>query len=101
MVKGKDGERYILANEQHTTLQESVIIASELYPELNLKVPKKVPKWLLYSVAGLMEFWSKITGKEPQLQRQYVNMFYGLKQDFDISKSRRDLGFNPASSKMH
>ena len=47
-----------------------------------------------------MEFGSKITGKEPQLQRHYLDMFYGLKQDFDISKSRRDLGFNPRPSKM-
>ncbi|WP_180957950.1 NAD-dependent epimerase/dehydratase family protein [Psychroflexus sp. MES1-P1E] len=99
MLKGNDGERYILSNEQHTTLQESVKIASELFPELKLKTPKKVPKWLLYSVAGLMEFTSKITGKEPQLQRHYLDMFYGLKQDYDITKSKLELGFNPKPSK--
>ena len=99
MLKGNDGERYILSNEQHTTLQESVKIASELYPELKLKTPKKVPKCLLYSVAGLMEFTSKITGKEPQLQRHYLDMFYGLKQDYDITKSKLELGFSPKPSK--
>ena len=99
MIKGANGERYILSNEQHTTLQESVKIASELYPELKLKTPKKVPKCLLYSVAGLMEFSSKISGKEPQLQRHYLDMFYGLKQDYDITKSREELGFNPKHSK--
>ena len=99
MLKGNNGERYILSNEQHTTLQESVKIASELYPELKLKTPKKVPKCLLYSVAGLMEFTSKISGKEPQLQRHYLDMFYGLKQDYDITKSREELGFNPKHSK--
>ena len=99
MLKGKNGERYVLSNEQHTTLQESVKIASELYPELKLKIPKKVPKWLLYSVAGLMEFGSKITGKEPQLQRHYLDMFYGLKQDYDIRKSKQELGFNPKPPK--
>tara|TARA_R110002096_G_scaffold28336_13_gene85949 strand:+ start:7032 stop:8042 length:1011 start_codon:yes stop_codon:yes gene_type:complete len=100
MQKGKNGERYILANEQHTTLQESVKIASELYPELKLQTPKKVPKCLLYSVAGLMEFGSKLTRKEPLLQRHYLDMFYGLKQDYDITKSRQELGFNPKSSKI-
>jgi len=60
MLIGKNGERYILSNEKHTTLQESVKIASELYPELKLKTPKKVPKCLLYFVAGLIEFTSKI-----------------------------------------
>ncbi len=99
MLKGNNGERYILSNEQHTTLQESVKIASELYPELKLKTPKKVPKWLLYSVAGLMEFASKISGQEPQLQRHYLDMFYGLKQDYDITKSNVVLGFNPKPSK--
>ena len=99
MLKGKNGERYILSNEQHTTLQESVKIASELYPELKLKTPKKVPKCLLYSVAGLMEFSSKISGKEPQLQRHYLDMFYGLKHDYDITKSKEELGFNPKPSK--
>ncbi len=99
MLKGRNGERYILSNEQHTTIQETVKIASELYPELKLKTPKKVPKCLLYSVAGLMEFSSKLTGKEPLLMRHYVDMFYGLKQDYDISKSRKELGYNPKPSK--
>ena len=99
MQKGKNGKRYILSNEQHTTLQESVKIASELYPELKLKTPIKAPKFLLYSVAGFMELASKITGKEPLLQRHYLDMFYGLKQDYDISKSRKELDFNPKSSK--
>jgi dihydroflavonol-4-reductase len=99
MLKGENGARYILSNEQHTTLQESVKIAAELYPELKLKTPKKVPKYILYFVAGLMEFTSKISGKEPQLQRHYLDMFYGLKQDYDITKSREELGFNPKPSK--
>jgi len=99
MTKGRDGERYILSNEKHTTLQDSVRIASDLYPELNLKTPKKVPKCLLYSVAGLMEFSSKLTGKEPLLQRHYLDMFYDLKQDYDISKSRKELDFDPKPSK--
>lgn len=98
MLKGKNGERYILSNEKHTTLQESVRIASEKFPELKLKIPKKVPKCILYSVAGLMEFSNKITDKEPQLQRHYLDMFYGLKQDYNISKSKKDLDFDPKPS---
>ncbi|WP_196887468.1 NAD-dependent epimerase/dehydratase family protein [Aureivirga sp. CE67] len=99
MQKGRNLERYILSNEKHTSLQDTVKIASEIFPELKLKIPKKVPKSLLYSIAGLMEFGSKISGKEPQLQRHYVAMFYGLHQDYDISKSREELDFNPKSSK--
>jgi dihydroflavonol-4-reductase len=100
MLKGKDRERYILSNPTHTSIQESVKIAADLYPELKLKTPKKVPKCLLYAVAGLMEFSSKVTGKEPLLQRHYLDMFYGLKQDYDISKSKDVLGYNPKPSKQ-
>ena len=99
MQKGRNGERYILANEQHTSMQESVKIAAEQFPKLKLKTPKKVPKCLLYSVAGLMEFGSKLTGKEPQLQKHYLDMFYGLKQDYDITKSTNEIDFKPKSSK--
>ncbi len=99
MIKGRNGERYILANQVHSTIRDSVKIASEVYPQLKLKVPSKAPKSLLYIIAGLMEFSSKITGKEPLLQKHYLDMFYGLKQDYDISKSRKELDFNPKPSK--
>jgi dihydroflavonol-4-reductase len=95
MLQGQNQKRYILANEKHTTLQESVKIAATLYPELKLKTPKTVPKFLLYTIAGIMELGSKISGKEPLLQRHYLDMFYGLHQDYDISESREELGFNP------
>jgi len=99
MDKGRNGERYILSNEKGSTLQDSIKIASDLYPELKLKTPKKVPKCLLYVVASLMEFSSQLTGKEPLLQRHYLDMFYDLKQDYDISKSREELGYHPKPSK--
>lgn len=100
LLRGRAGERYILANEKSMSLRDSVQVAADLYPSLKLKLPQPVPKWLLYSVAGLMEMQSKITGKEPQLQRHYVDMFYGLKTDFDISKARNELGFNPKPAKQ-
>lgn len=100
MQKGRDGERYILANERHTSIQESVRIARDLFPDLKLKIPVKAPYFLLYSVAGLMEIGSKITGKEPLLQRHYLEMFYGLHQDYNIDKAKKELGFAPKPSKQ-
>lgn len=96
---GRNGNRYILANKKHTTLQESVKIAAKLHPELKLKTPIKIPKSLLYFIASLMEVSSKIFGKEPQLQRSYIDMFYGLKQDYDINTSEKELNFKPKSSR--
>ena len=100
MKLGRDGERYILANETHTSIQESVEIAAKQFPELKLKIPKKLPKTLLYIIATFMEINSKLFGKEPLLQRHYLDMFYGLKQDYDISKARKELGFAPKESKI-
>ncbi|NII81982.1 NAD-dependent epimerase/dehydratase family protein [Pedobacter riviphilus] len=93
--KGRSGERYILANEKCMTITDTTKLAQTLYPELKLKVPGAVPKFLLYVIAGLMEFSAKIKGVQPIITTKDIAMFSGLQQDFDISKSRNELGFNP------
>ncbi len=97
--KGRNGERYILANEQCMSLKQTVKVAQEIYPELGIKLPANVPKSLLYTVAWFMELGSKISGKAPLLQVKDVAMFSGLQQNYDISKARTELGFNPTPSK--
>ncbi len=99
MKKGRNGERYILANETHISIQDSVKIAAKEFPDLKLKVPPKIRKPLLYIIAFLMKIKCKITGKEPLLQKEYIDMFYGLKQDYDISKAKNELNFFPKNSK--
>lgn len=94
-IKGRNGERYILANEKCTSLKETTKIAQELFPELKIKLPIAVSKPILFGVAWLMEIGSKISGKAPLLTTKDIAMFSGLQQDFDISKARKELGFNP------
>ncbi len=94
-IKGRNGERYILANEKCTSLKETTKIAQELFPELKIKLPTALPKPILFGVAWLMEIGSKISGKAPLLTTKDIAMFSGLQQDFDISKARKELGFNP------
>jgi dihydroflavonol-4-reductase len=93
--KGRSGERYILANEECMTITDTTKLAQKLYPELGLKVPGSVPKFILYAVAGFIELSAKITGKPPLLTIKDIAMFSGLQQNFDIFKSRNELGFNP------
>lgn len=93
--KGRSGERYILANEQCMTITDTTKLADQLYPDLHLKVPGAVPKFMLYAIAGMMELSAKISGKAPVLTRKDIAMFSGLQQNFDISKSRNELGFAP------
>jgi dihydroflavonol-4-reductase len=48
-------------------------------------------------VGALMDLGSKVTGKAPLLSVKDIRMFSGLRPDFDITKSRLELGFNPKS----
>jgi dihydroflavonol-4-reductase len=97
-TKGRNGERYILANEKCTSIKDTTKIAQELFPELKIKLPTAVPKPILFAVAWIMEIGSKISGKAPLLTTKDIAMFSGLQQDFDISKALTELGFNPKSS---
>ncbi|KFF02598.1 NAD-dependent epimerase/dehydratase family protein [Chryseobacterium luteum] len=94
---GRDGERYILANERCITITDTTILANKLYPELRIKIPGSVPKSVLFIIAGIMEFSAKIQKKAPVLTRKDIAMFSGLQQNFDITKARKELGFNPKS----
>jgi len=97
-TKGKNGERYILANEKCTSIKETTQIGQELFPELKIKLPVDVPKPLLYVLAWIMETGGKLSGKAPLLSTKDIAMFSGLQQDFDTSKARNELGFNPKNS---
>lgn len=93
--KGRSGERYILANEKCMTITDTTKLAQKLYPNLKLKIPGAVPKFVLYAIAGIMQFSAKLSGKPPVITTKDIAVFSGLQQDFDISKSRNELGFNP------
>lgn len=99
-TKGKNGERYILANEKCTSIKATTQIAQELFPELKIKLPVAVPKPILFIISWFMEIGSKISGKAPLLSTKDIAMFSGLQQDFDITKARTELGFNPKNSKQ-
>jgi dihydroflavonol-4-reductase len=95
-IKGINGERYILANEQCISIKDTTKIAKALFPELRIKLPVAVPKFILYIIAWFMEIGSKINGKAPLLSIKDISMFSGLQQNFDISKAKKELGFNPS-----
>lgn len=97
-TKGRDGERYILANEECTTIRETTKIAQELFPEKKIKLPVRVPRAVLFAVAGVMQVGSKISGKAPLLSVKDIAMFSGLQQNFDTSKATNELGFKPSTS---
>ncbi|MDQ0068142.1 NAD-dependent epimerase/dehydratase family protein [Chryseobacterium lathyri] len=96
-LNGRPGERYILANEKCMTITDTTILANTLFPELKIKIPGSVPKSILFIIAGIMELTAKIQKRPPVLTRKDIAMFSGLQQDFDITKAKKELGFNPKS----
>jgi len=93
--KGRSGERYIIANEKAMSIRDTTRLAMELFPERKISLPVAVPRFLLFTFAWILETVSRITKSAPLLSTKEVAMFAGLRQDFDISKARTELGFEP------
>lgn len=95
-TRGRSGERYLLTNENPTAVAEIVAIAQEMFPERKIKTPPKPPRVVLALVVALMERIARLRGVEPELQRNFLTEFT-VREVCDISKSRAELGFSPAS----
>ena len=93
-TRGRSGERYLLANESCTDIEEIIQLAQQEFPERNIKLPPTPPRALLRLIVLLMEGVSKIRGVEPELQRNYLTEF-SVRELCDITKARRQLGFDP------
>lgn len=92
---GHAGERYILANEKSMPIRDTTKLAQQLFPKQKIGLPVAVPKPILYAMGAIMEGVSRLTNSAPLLTRKDIAMFSGLLQDFDITKSKAQLGFNP------
>jgi dihydroflavonol-4-reductase len=62
-----------------------------------VKQRRKAPKWLLLVVGRIQEIVSAITKKEADLTVSQVDTFFGVRQEYDISKARGALSYSPAS----
>ncbi len=91
--KGRNGERYILANEHPVSTRRLLELAQEQNPKV--RIPPRAPKFLLQVMSSAMEFASAITGNPPMLLRSQVENFYGVARRIDLTKARTELGFNP------
>ncbi|HTO39441.1 MAG TPA: hopanoid-associated sugar epimerase [Rhizomicrobium sp.] len=89
--KGKIGERYILGGEDVSLQQMLAVIASLA----GRKAPTiKLPRGPLYPLAYAAEAVAKITGKEPFLTADALNMSK-YRMFFSSAKAKRDLGYQP------
>lgn len=91
---GRAGERYLLANEDCTSVKELAATARRLFPDRMIPVPRVPPKMLVWVVATVAELWSSVSRTPPKLQRNFLTAF-SVQEQCDITKARRELGFNP------
>jgi len=96
--KGKNRERYVLAQESPINSTEVIEFAYSLYP--SVKIPSKLPYALMYISASVMEFMSKITKKKPLMLRSQVKAFTKGDFRYNTSKAKIELGFNPRTQKQ-
>ena len=94
-TKGSSGSRYILANNNSSSLTEIYNAAQST--GINLKAPARLPKWVIYFIALCAELAAKVTGKPAELIRSQVALFYGIRQEYEITKARNELGYEPRS----
>lgn len=93
--KGRPGQRYILANQQASSLAEVIGALNTLSPDYRL--PRRAPKTLLLLIAWLQELRARHNAQPAELLRSQVQMFYGVPQQYCIDKARHELGYQPRS----
>ncbi|MDB6072160.1 MAG: 3-beta hydroxysteroid dehydrogenase/isomerase family protein [Verrucomicrobiales bacterium] len=86
------GKVYNITNGEPVKLWE---ILARMAGMLDLPPPgRHVPARLVQGVAGILEGWGRLRGKEPSLTRYGVGVLSET-QTLDISAARRDLGYAP------
>ena len=90
---GSVGQTYNVANENNPGWNELLEAACD---ELNIPfTDRHISYKMAYRVAGVMEVFSKFTGRAPRLSRYAVRMV-GRQYNYSIKKVREELGFEPS-----
>jgi nucleoside-diphosphate-sugar epimerase len=89
---GAAGRTYILAGAEYTTLNQLVALIAEV---AGVRRPRLyLPVWPFWIAGALCEALLVPLGVEPPIYRRRVD-FYTKSRAFDISRARRELGYEP------
>lgn len=92
---GKPGEVYIVAGKEVKTLNECLELLAKY---LKVESPKKhVSKFLAKTLINYKMFKAKIKKERPKVIPEYINKMTA-NRSFDISKAKKELGFEPRIS---
>lgn len=91
-VPAAAGRTYILGGARYTTLNELVALVAE---ELGVAPPRRrLPVWPFWTAGLVCELVCVPLRIEPPIYRRRVD-FYTKSRAFDISRARRELGYDP------
>ncbi len=85
-------ERFLLANEDSSTLQEIADQARKMFPNRGIRRPRKVSPHVLRPILKMAEIIAGIRGEEPPLQTSFLDTFT-VRERCDCSLARDLLGF--------
>jgi 2-alkyl-3-oxoalkanoate reductase len=91
------GSAYNVTNDSGMTLEDLIFNIADIW---KFEKPyKHVPKFFAYLVCGVLNMLARLTkAKEPPYVTKTRIKFLSLNLDFDISKTRNDLGYIPRVS---
>lgn len=92
LIKGQPGSRYVLGAENLTYAQFHAKLRGAFGKSSR---PRVVPRWLLGSVAKSLELFESLTGIDLPVNSPRLRRVNGVYMFHDISKARRELGYNP------
>ena len=92
---GKPGEVYIVSGKEVKTLNECLELLAKY---LEVEPPKRhVSKFLTKTLTNYKMFKAKIKKERPKVIPEYINKITA-NRSFDISKAKKELGFEPKVS---
>mgnify|MGYP005837593337 FL=1 len=94
--KEANGEIFFLSDGQDYRMEEVSDIFASIMRVNPVCIP--VPEWMIYGVASLSEYFSKLTRKPALLNRGKVEEMIQKNWVCDITKARTVLGFKPQVS---
>jgi dihydroflavonol-4-reductase len=96
--KGRAGERYLLAGDQSISVTRLAELACEVSAQARL--PRLMPTPAAMAIATLTEGLARVTGRPPLLLRSQVRLWNHAAVDWDTTKARTELAWQPRSSEQ-
>jgi nucleoside-diphosphate-sugar epimerase len=91
------GKIYIIGGNEYVTLNKLVTLIAQA---LAVRLPdRRVPLWPVYALGYACETICRPFGIDPPLYKRRVD-FFTKNRAFDISKAKRELGFEPKTDLM-